>query len=141
MTQILKLIQGSKHSDKRGTLYFINDFDMRPVKRMYMIVHEDITMIRGWRGHKLEQRWFYVVEGSFEFKLVKIDNWKTPSVNLEMICHVLSSDEPQILHVPTGFASHFRALANNSKVLVYADAMISESMNDDYQYPTNYFDQ
>jgi len=135
----VKIIDGGRHSDRRGTLDFVNNFDMSEVKRMYLITHPDPSIKRGWRAHKLEQRWFYVLEGSFEISLIKIDDWVTPSPDLPLEVYVLSADKPQVLHVPVGYASGFKALKPNSKFIIYGDAFISEAKNDDYQYPTDYF--
>ncbi len=54
-------IKGGRHIDERGTLTFFNNFDMSPVKRFYVIDHPDTTIVRAWQGHKVEQKWFYVV--------------------------------------------------------------------------------
>ncbi|MET4141616.1 WxcM-like domain-containing protein [Pedobacter sp. UYP1] len=135
----VNLICGGQHTDHRGTLYFVNDFDMSEVKRMYMISHSDTTVRRGWRGHKLEQRWFCVVQGSFELKLVKIDDWDKPDQNLAIETVILSADNPQVIHIPVGYATGFRALVPDSKVMVYADRAIADAKLDDHLYPADYF--
>ena len=139
MSLKVEIIGGGQHTDSRGTLHFVNDFDMSPVRRMYMIYHPDTAVVRAWRAHKIEQRWFYVLEGSFEFKAVKIDNWESPDPDLEVEQYTLLAEQSQILHLPVGYASGFRALVPGSKVMVYADGHISDAANDDYQYPVAYF--
>lgn len=133
------IIGGGKHTDDRGTLYFVNDFDMTQVKRMYMICHNDIYTKRAWRGHRLEKRWFYVVEGGFEITLVKIDQWEVPNPDLKLESFLLNADMPQVLYMPMGYASGFKATVPDSKILVYADADIAHAKDDDYQYPADYF--
>ncbi len=70
---------GAKHVDARGILSYNNDFDLTPVKRMYVIENQDTQVVRAWQGHKKEQRWFTAVKGSFKIELIAIDNWEKPS--------------------------------------------------------------
>ena len=81
---IPKLTQGGVFSDDRGTLQFVNDFDMTPIKRMYFTTNITTDVVRAWQGHKIEKRWFYCVKGSFKIKLVQIDNWETPSLDCKV---------------------------------------------------------
>jgi hypothetical protein len=37
---------------------------------MYTIQNIDTEFFKGWQGHKVEQRWFSVVQGSFKIILV-----------------------------------------------------------------------
>jgi len=136
---MVEIIQGGRHLDGRGMLDYVNDFDMSQVKRMYFITHPDPSVKRGWRGHKLEQRWFFVVKGSFEINLVKIDNWTSPDRDLPIETYLLSADNPQVIHVPIGYASGFKALEPDSRFMVYADTGIEAAKLDDYQYPVDHF--
>ena len=52
---------------------------MSPIKRVYFTTHYDIEVVRAWQGHTIESRWFRCVKGSFNVKLVEIDNWENPS--------------------------------------------------------------
>ena len=52
------LILGGSHQDKRGVLKYNNNFDVTSVKRMYIIENIDTFFVRGWQGHKIEQRWY-----------------------------------------------------------------------------------
>lgn len=133
------IIQGSKHSDQRGTLSFWNDFDMQSIKRMYVIENADTQLLRGWRGHQIEQRWFYVILGSFNIQLVKIDDWVTPKPTLAQISYELVAAENMILHVPAGYASAIQALTLGAKLLVLGDHPLENAKNDDHLYPSNYF--
>lgn len=135
------IIQGGCHTDERGTLSFFNDFDLLAVKRFYSIQHSNITVKRGWRGHKIEQRWFGVTAGAFRISLVKIDHWEKPSPNLIIHHFELLAEDNQILHVPAGYVSNLQAIKPNSKVLVFADHGIEHAKIDDYLYSNNYFKQ
>lgn len=132
-------ISGGRHSDDRGTIFFFNDFDMSPIKRFYRIKHTDTSVIRAWRGHKIEQRWFYACRGAFEIKLIKIDNFEQPSSSLKPESLILDAREDAVLHVPAGFASSLQALDKDSELMVFADYGIEHATMDDYLYPPDYF--
>jgi hypothetical protein len=60
------------------------------VKRLYTIQNIDTVFIKSWQGHKVEQRWFSVVQGSFKIILIAIDDWVRPSLNLEQYHFILT---------------------------------------------------
>src|SRR5690606_21804711 len=109
------------------------------VRRFYIIKNADTKFIRGWRAHKIEQRWFYVLSGSFELNLVKIDNWDNPSMDLEIERVKLSADDLQVIHLSAGYGTAFQALEDNSELLVFADYGVDHAPLDDYTWPLNYF--
>ncbi|PSK94466.1 WxcM-like domain-containing protein [Taibaiella chishuiensis] len=129
-----QIIQGGRHTDARGTISFVNDFVMEEVKRFYVIEHPDTDIVRAWQGHRKEQKWFYVVSGSFRLVLVAPDNWEAPSPDLETAEFLLHAGDSQVLHVPGGYASGFKALEPNSKMIIYSDASVKESSADDFRY-------
>lgn len=135
----LNTIQGGIAQDERGALRFVNDFDMSLVKRFYIIKNADTELIRGWRGHKIEQRWFYALSGEFSLDLVKIDNWANPDQSLPIYNITLKACEMKVLNVPSGYATAFRALEKGSELLVYADYPLSHAIEDDYTWPIAYF--
>jgi dTDP-4-dehydrorhamnose 3,5-epimerase-like enzyme len=132
------LIKGGSHSDTRGTLTYNNDFDGSMIKRIYVIENKNTDIIRAWQGHKVEQRWFSVINGSFKIKLIKIDNWEQPFVHLKPFTFKLKSKELDVLHIPAGYVSSVKAMENDSKLLVMADYLLGK-INDEYRYPDNYF--
>mgnify|MGYP003583051687 FL=1 len=139
MNTDLKLIVGGSHTDSRGTIVFINDFDMTPVKRFYRIKHQDTKTIRGWRAHRIEQRWFHVNQGVFEVRLIAIDNWTTPNPSLPQKKITLQATDNAVLHIPAGYASAIQAKVADSELTVFADYDIDHAKNDDYLYPITYF--
>ena len=136
--QLPKIIKGNSFTDIRGTINFNNSFDASQIKRMYIIQNSSVNFIRGWQGHKVEQRWFSAVQGEFEIHLIKVDNWEIPSKYLQSINYNLSSDKMNVLHIPQGYVSCIQAIENNSKLLVMADYSIDE-IKDEYRYDLNYF--
>lgn len=135
----MNIIQGGVAKDHRGQIRFVNDFDMSLVKRFYIIKNLDTELVRGWRAHKIEQRWFYVLSGSFSVYLVKIDNWEVASPDLPVDNMIISAANFRVLHVPEGYGTAFRALESESELLVYADYGIDHAVNDDHTYPLEYF--
>lgn len=133
------LIETKSFTDNRGTLIFANDFDMLPIKRFYTLVHPDTSVIRAWQGHKIEQKWFFVLVGSFNIKLVQPDDWLNPSFDLRIHSFNLSENQPAILHVPNGFVTGFKAATPGSKMMVYSDLTLQESKNDDYRFDASYW--
>ena len=134
-----KLIKGNIHTDTRGSLFYNNSFDSSAVKRIYYIENLDINVIRGWQGHKIEQRWFSAVQGSFRIKLIELDNWEFPSVSLVSEEILVQSKTLDILHVPKGYISCIQAIEEGSKLLVMGDYLMGE-IEDDYRFDLNYFE-
>lgn len=134
MTLKPNLISGGNHKDDRGIISFVNDFRLDQVKRFYTIEHLDVNVVRAWQGHKIEQKWFYVVAGSFELFVVGPDHWESPSDDLEVNEFGLSEINSQILHVPGGYATGFRALEAQSKLIVFSDLTVEQSSNDNYRF-------
>jgi dTDP-4-dehydrorhamnose 3,5-epimerase-like enzyme len=133
-TEIATIIKSGSHTDDRGTLIFFKDFDVRPVKRIYILEHPDVRTVRAWQGHKHEQKWFYVVSGSFNLVLIQPDSWDSPSPNLQYKEFLLSAPDYQVLHVPGGYATGFKAIEQNSKMLVFSSFTVEESLDDDYRF-------
>ena len=132
------LISGNQFKDQRGTLFFNNDFDLTNIKRIYVIENKNEDIVRAWQGHKIEQRWFSVIEGKFRIQLIEVDNWDKPSENLPKIEFILKSENLDVLHVPPGFISCIQSLDKKSKLIAFTDYKLGE-INDEYKYPTNYF--
>ena len=132
------LILGGNHQDKRGILKYNSDFDVNSVKRMYIIENIDTVFVRGWQGHKIEQRWFTAVAGRFKIELIKIDDWENPSKELEIITLEISNKSLDVLHIPQGYISSIQAMTVDSKLLVMADYRINE-IQDEYKFSSDYF--
>lgn len=136
---VIRSIIGGIAKDHRGQIRFVNDFDMTQVKRFYIIKNKDTDLVRGWRAHRIEQRWFYVLSGSFSMDLIKIDDWENASPELPVERRNLQASDKQILHVPVGYGTAFQAIEPESELLVFADHGIEHAKNDDYTWPEDYF--
>jgi dTDP-4-dehydrorhamnose 3,5-epimerase-like enzyme len=105
---------------------------------MYVIENHSVDFIRAWQGHKIEQRWFSAVQGSFKIQLIAIDNWEKPNDSLPRLEYILKSETLDFLHVPAGYISSIQALEEKSKLVVMSDYHIGE-IRDEFRYPTDYF--
>ncbi len=136
---IPKIIEGKVHSDSRGNLSYNNSFDLSDIKRMYFIENIDIDLIRGWTGHRIEQRWFVAVSGSFKIRLIQVGQWNNPARDLNITEYYLTNEKLMVLYVPPGYASAIQALEKGSKLMIMADYSIGET-NDEYRFSIDYFE-
>jgi dTDP-4-dehydrorhamnose 3,5-epimerase-like enzyme len=132
------LIEGGHFTDVRGTLTFNNTFDVAPVRRIYFVENASSEIIRAWQGHKIEQRWFTVVSGSFIIKVIKIDNWEQPTKQNEEFLFSLNAKDFSVLHVPSGYATSIQAAELHSKLMAMGDYLLG-STRDEYRFPADYF--
>jgi dTDP-4-dehydrorhamnose 3,5-epimerase len=137
MVDVDKVILGGQYMDERGTISFVNDFDMTVIKRFYILQHPDINIVRAWQGHKIENKWFYCVSGSFLLNVVNIDNWEHPSPDLAVISYHLKSDSPSVYCVTAGHVTGIKALEPNASLMVFSDLTINESKDDDIRFDKN----
>ena len=138
MNSLPKIIKGNCHSDDRGSLYYNNDFDASEIKRIYFIENRDVLFQRGWQGHKIEQRWFSAVQGSFKVSVILINDWDKPSENLSSYDFVLNEKALDILHVPNGCVTRIQALENDARLMALSDYSVGE-VKDEYRFDSNYF--
>lgn len=136
---MIEYIDGANFEDQRGSIRFVNLFDLKNVRRFYIINNLDTSVLRGWSAHKVESRWFYVIRGSFMIDIVKIDDWEVPSQNLQVTKTVLSYEENKVLHLTSGYGTMIQAINPNSELLVFSDFGIENANDDNYKYPVDYF--
>jgi dTDP-4-dehydrorhamnose 3,5-epimerase len=128
------LIDGGYYVDERGSISFVNNFDFSDVKRFYVITNSSKNIVRAWQGHKIEQKHFYVICGSFLICAVKVDDWYNPSQDLPVEKFTLSENKSQILMIPSGYANGIKALKPNSKLLVFSSQTLKNAKSDDYRF-------
>ena len=133
-----KIIKGKSYTDQRGILNYNNLFNASAIKRIYIIENSSTKIFRGWQGHKIEQRWFSAVQGSFKIKLIEIDDWNIPSKSLVYQEIKLEAKTLDVLHIPQGYVTTIQSIENNSKLLVMAAYAIGE-IEDEHRYDLNYF--
>lgn len=128
------LIEGNFHSDERGSISFFNEFDMSQVARMYVIDPEH-EVVRAWQGHKIESKWFAVLEGEFLIQAIPLDS-EIETKTKDRFQIKLSKEDYKILYIPPGYYNGFQAIEPNSKLLVLSDVTVAESIADDYRLTT-----
>lgn len=138
MTNNQLQITGSRHQDERGIITYNNDFDASQIKRIYTIENASTEFIRGWQGHKVEQRWFASMKGSFEISVIKVDDFENPSKDLTIQKYLLTEEVLTYLHVPSGYITAIQSKEKGSKLLVLADYGLGE-ISDEYRYSLDYF--
>lgn len=133
-----QLIKGHAHNDERGSLKYNNAFDLSQIKRFYTIVPASTTFKRGWQGHKIEQRWFTALKGSFEIRRIVVDNWESPNRDLEQETFTLAAATLDVLHIPAGNITCIQALEVNALLGIFADYQVGV-LQDEYKYELNHF--
>lgn len=128
-----KIIEGNEYSDGRGKLFYNNDFNAIQVKRIYFIENVNAEFVRGWQGHKMEQRWFTIVVGSFKIWVQALANYENEIETKGIIEFELNSKKLNVLHIPRGYITAIQALEPNSKLLVMADHFLGE-INDEFRF-------
>lgn len=134
------LLKGNVFSDERGNIKYNNEFDVLPFKRIYFIHNNIDKPIRGWMGHKIEQRSFVACTGTFKIYTVAPLDWQSPSKSTDISSFTISSDELNVLKVPPGHMTAINQLEENGLLLVLGDYYLGE-INDEYRLPLDYFDQ
>jgi dTDP-4-dehydrorhamnose 3,5-epimerase len=137
MKQDPGLFQGGRHVDERGAVSFVNEFDFKGVDRFYWIKAAAPKLLRGWVGHRREQKWFTVVHGKALIAVVRPDNWEKPSQDLPVARFLLSAIDPQVLHVPPGHATASVNLDEESVLIVFSSGKIGDAKLDDFRFPAD----
>lgn len=136
---IPKIIQGGDFSDHRGTISYVNDFKFTDIERFYIISNSEENSIRAWQGHKLDNKNFYCLMGSFNIHFIKIDNWENPSKDLAIETVFISESESKIVHIPAGYANAIESLENDSKLISFSTLALANVGDDDIRYPSDYW--
>lgn len=137
MLQKPKLIKGKISSDNRGKVFHINDFDLSPIKRMYIIENMNISDYRGWKGHLTENRWFYCQIGEIEIQAVSIECFEIKKPKIDIF--KLNSENLNVLFVPNGFATIIKQNVINSRVVAMSDYFIGESDDENLRWDSDFF--
>lgn len=135
------IISRGTHQDERGRLDFINDFNADEIKRVYFTTHYETETIRAWQGHKIESRWFICVRGSFQIKVIKVDDWDEPSNHLRANSYMLKADNLEVLYIPNGCLNGFKAEEANSKLMIMSDYGMNEIEDDQVRFDKEKWNQ
>lgn len=133
------LLNGGLAVDDRGQVSFVNDFTFEGVKRFYLISNHQQGFVRAWHGHKKESKYVMVVSGAAIVAAVAIDDWQSPSHDLEIHRYVLNTNRPSVLFIPAGYANGFKTLTTDTRVMFFSTATLEESKEDDYRFDADYW--
>ena len=128
------IIKGEVFTDHRGDLFSCNNFDMSMVKRMYIIDNIDNSYVRGWKGHKIETRWFFASKGSVTINTISISDLENKNLSSSINTFILSEGNLDILKVPPGFATSIKQYSNGDKICVFADYKLGAGNDEDLRW-------
>ena len=128
------IIKGDLFNDKRGKLFSCNKFDMTRIKRMYSIENFDSNYIRGWKGHKIETRWFIATKGSIILNTISISDLENSNSLPIVNTFKLNDNSLDFLVVPPGFATSIKQYSNGDRVHVFSDYKIGVSGDEDLRW-------
>ena len=137
--KVPSVFQGNKIFDDRGSLGFINGFDVSDFKRFYLIENHSVNFIRAWHGHLKETKAIIMVKGEALVCAVELDDTTNPNKNNEVTRVVLSATSPSALYIPAGYANGFMTLSADAKLLVFSSTTVEESQGDDYRFAYDYW--
>ena len=171
MENEVKVLSGGIAVDDRGSLSFCNDFDMKDVRRFYMVENFNNHFIRAWHGHKEEGKYVTVLSGSAIIGLVdlrKFDDWNYYQELIESVeptliegkemtgkqddemqdffdaqqyRYVISAKKPTVIWIPPGFVNGAMNLQDDTRVVYFSTKGLGESEGDDYRFPLDYWDE
>lgn len=131
------LHKGESFADNRGMLEFVNEQNPGHYRRFYLINHADTTAVRAWQGHKLEEKGFYVLKGSFFISVINPENFEHPADEEQPETFRLNLISKLFLRVPGGNYTGIKALEPDSTLLVLSGLDFAGSKKDDYRQPAD----
>ena len=130
------LLKGNSFSDERGKLTYNNGFDAKEVKRIYTLENVSTEYVRGWQGHKIEQRWFAAVKGSFIVKVKPVAAFENKDNTAPEYEFLLKEEALDYLHIPAGYVTAIQALEEGSKLILLSDYFLGE-IDDEWRFDLN----
>lgn len=130
-----RLIDGGIHIDHRGQISFVNGMVFDEIVRFYIISNSEEQPLRAWQGHKIDNKYFYCVQGSIRVHFVKVNDWVSPAKDLPVESILLSGNESKVLHIPEGYANAIEALEVGSKLISFSTLPLDQTSEDDVRFP------
>lgn len=133
------IISGDINKDHRGKIFHINSLDLSPIKRVYIIENKDPTTERGWKGHLVENRWFYCSTGEIEIQVIPIKSFQTNKPEIEKFN--LSDKNLNVLFVPKGFATMIKQNKSKSRIVAMSDYFLEACNDDNLRWSSKFFNK
>ena len=137
--EVPTILKGGLAVDDRGQVSFVNGFSLANIQRFYMVENFSTKVVRAFHGHLKEGKFVLVVSGAAIVAAVQFDDPAKPNRDAKPHRFVLSDRQPQILHVPAGYANGFRPLEYKTKILFFSTATLEDSAKDDYRFPYDHW--
>jgi dTDP-4-dehydrorhamnose 3,5-epimerase len=135
-----RVLVGGLATDDRGSVGFVNDFNFEGVKRFYTVTNHRAGFVRAWHAHRHEAKYVTVLQGAAIVGAVKIDNWDRPSPDNKVYRYVLAANKPTVFYIPAGYANGFMSLTEDTLMIFFSTANLSETQGDDVRYEARYWD-
>ena len=133
------LIEGGISVDDRGVVTYNNLLKLSEFERQYFVQNHKSHFIRAWHGHKKEKKVVSVVQGSAMVCCVKIDDWNSPSRDLEIQKFYLTNWNTRTLVIPGGYANGFINFTKNTILHFLSTSTLEQSLNDDIRFESGYW--
>tara|TARA_X000000368_G_scaffold419061_1_gene421917 strand:+ start:6614 stop:7072 length:459 start_codon:yes stop_codon:yes gene_type:complete len=131
--------ESNSSSDERGTVSFTNDLNLQKAVRTYKVENSQLKTVRAWHGHKVEEKWVNVEQGEFLVCVVNINDFTSPSKDLEIQTYKMSYKDG-FLYIPPNFANGAMNLTEDNAIRYYSSSTLEESLNDDFRFESDYWD-
>ena len=139
-----RLILGKRFIDDRGSLNFINDFNLNGIKWFYTVHNHRSGFVRAWHAHKHEAKYAAMAKGSAIVAAVLVDDWDHPNERHEtpqpIYRHVLSAEQPAVFYIPAGYANGWMSLTDDATIIFFSTTTAEESRGDDHRFPARLWD-
>ena len=128
------LIKGSMFVDDRGSISFVNDFDLAEMRRFYVVSNHEAGFIRAWHCHVEESKYVMALSGTAILALVYVEDPENPPIDPEIYRYILTASAPTVVWVPPGYAHGAKTLSPDTKLIFFSDASLAESQKDDFRF-------
>ena len=125
-----RVIKGDNSIDTRGVIRHVNNFDLSSIKRIYEIENISKTLKRGWKGHKIQNRWFLCSKGKIQIEVTDINFLENKNAKYKSVIYTLEHKTFDVLYVPKGYATKIQQKETRSRVLVFADFFIDFELDE-----------
>ncbi len=133
------LIKGDSSFDNRGSLSFINDLNLKDIKRYYLVKNYKSQMIRAWHAHKNEFKIIICIKGSFQVSAVRVTNFKNPSKEMKVYNFFINENKSECVFIPKKFANGLMSLEDKSELIIFSNVLLDKSLKDDYRFKYDYW--
>ena len=133
-----KYIEGDSFIDERGKLSFVNNFKLKNVNRFYQVENHKKNYVRAWHGHKYEEKYVFVNNGTFKIGIVEIEESDFSLIPEDLSkkyspkIFIMSSEKPAILHIPRLTFNGFMNLTDNGIITFFSTKDLKNSVDDDF---------